>query len=312
MLNLSYTKSVSLTEQLHRIDELRKELLLLPLSPVDELGFQWEAQLNLIHYLLGFGGILVEKDQIKSYLSPMGNRNPHPHQMLIESYKRAYDYLYHHWLVSPKPVTTEALVDFYRETYGTVPQLTGDNSLNTSLRYIQVNPEHPVIQAALAQILILTLSPFGEYNEQFAQLVLLLFLYKYGYDMRRLPVYVSFFYRDIVTYKDMVIQTSRLQNVTAWLEYVSRAVIDELQKTVTRLKSPREQAGREADSFNLNERQHAIIALFNQPGIRVSNKMVQRKFKVSQITASRDLAKLTKLGVVFPIGKGRSTYYTKV
>lgn len=312
MQNLSYTKSVGLTEQLHKIDDLRRELLLIPLSPMDELALQWEAQLSLIHYLLGLGGVMVEKDHIKEYLSPLGQKQPHPHQALIESYKHAHDYLYHNWLVTSKPVTAEALSDFYQAIYNTPPPLT-DDTLNTSLRYIQVNPEHPVIQAALAQILILTTSPFGENSEQFAQLILLLFLYKYGYDMRRMPVLAAFFYRDIVNYKNMVIQTSRQQNVTAWLEYVSQGVIDELQKTLTLLHSPREQmlnAGKEL--FELNERQQAIIALFNQPGVKVSNKTVQRKFKVSQITASRDLAKLTTLGIVFPIGKGRSTYYTKV
>lgn len=311
MPNLSYTKSLELTEQLHKIDDLRAEVLLVPLSPADELAFQWEAQLNLIHYLLALGGVMVEKDHIRDYLSPLGQRAAHPHQALIESYKHAYDYLYHNWLVTPKPVTADALVEFYRATYDRMPDLTAD-SLNTSLRYIQVNPEHPVIQAALAQILLLTLPPFGDHHEQFAQLVLLLFLYKYGYDMRRLPVFTAFFYRDIVAYKDMVIQTARQPNVTAWLEYVSRGVIDELQRTVTLLKSPREQTGREKELFTLNERQQAIITLFSQPGIKISNKIVQRKFKVSQITASRDLAKLTTLGIVFPIGKGRSTYYTKV
>ncbi|MCX6732604.1 MAG: hypothetical protein NTV98_03635 [Candidatus Roizmanbacteria bacterium] len=52
--------------------------------------------------------------------------------------------------------------------------------------------------------------------------------------------------------------------------------------------------------------------LFSTPGAKVSNRMVQKKFKVSQITASRDLAKLADSGLIFAIGKGRSTYYTKV
>jgi len=35
-------------------------------------------------------------------------------------------------------------------------------------------------------------------------------------------------------------------------------------------------------------------------------------FKVSQITASRDLSKLGALGLLFIHGKGRSVYYTKI
>ncbi len=44
----------------------------------------------------------------------------------------------------------------------------------------------------------------------------------------------------------------------------------------------------------------------------ITNKKVQKLFKVSQITASRDLAKLASVGLLFTHGKGRSVYYTKV
>lgn len=311
MQNLSYTKSVTLTEQLTKIDELRSQLLLTPLSPVDELACQWEAELSLIHYSMALNGVVVDKDHIETYLTPIGNKKPNPHEDLILSFKNAYDYLYHHWLVSSEPVTTTALIDFYNLIFKGRFQID-EKTFETSLKYIQVNPEHPVIQAALAQILILTLNPFSENNEQFSQLVFLLFLYKYGYDMRRMPTYVEYFYHNLASYKDLIAKISRQQNVTLWLEYIASVVISQLQKTVTHLKSRREISSFNQELFTLNDRQKGILSLFSQPGFKISNKMVQRKFKVSQITASRDLAKLTALGAVFPLGKGRSTYYTKV
>jgi len=311
MQNLSYTKSVTLTEELSKIDELRKELLLYPLSPVEELQLQWEAELERIHYLLALNGIAVSKEHIQSFLTPIGTKTPHPHENLILSFKKAHDYLYHHWLVTKKSVTTDDLIVFYNEIFKGTFQID-TNTLETSLRYIQVNPEHPVIQAALAQILILTLNPFSDYNEQFSQLVFLLFLYKYGYDMKRLPIYAQYFYHNISSYKDLILKTTRQQNVTMWLEYVASAVIHQLQKTVQMLKSNREEISFNQDMFDLNDRQHAILTLFSMPDAKITNKIVQRKFKVSQITASRDLAKLSSLGIIFSIGKGRSTYYTKV
>ncbi len=67
-----------------------------------------------------------------------------------------------------------------------------------------------------------------------------------------------------------------------------------------------------ADSFfDLNERQKEIISLVDKPNSKISNKHVQKIFNVSQITASRDLAKLASLGLLFAISKGRSTFYTK-
>jgi Fic family protein len=53
------------------------------------------------------------------------------------------------------------------------------------------------------------------------------------------------------------------------------------------------------------------MAIVDRPGTRITNKMVQKHFKVSQITASRELAKLATLGLIISIGKGRSIYYTK-
>ncbi|OGK57462.1 hypothetical protein A3H83_03340 [Candidatus Roizmanbacteria bacterium RIFCSPLOWO2_02_FULL_39_8] len=63
--------------------------------------------------------------------------------------------------------------------------------------------------------------------------------------------------------------------------------------------------------LSLNSRQREIIQMLEDPKSRITNKQVQKKFSVSQITASRDLAKLTIVGVLFSHGKGRSTWYSK-
>ncbi len=64
--------------------------------------------------------------------------------------------------------------------------------------------------------------------------------------------------------------------------------------------------------FELNDRQTSILNMLDLPQGSITNRKIQKAYKVSQITASRDLAKLTTLGFLFSHGKGRSVYYTKV
>ena len=64
--------------------------------------------------------------------------------------------------------------------------------------------------------------------------------------------------------------------------------------------------------FDLTERQKEIVRLSAHPEATLTNASLQKRFSVSQITASRDLARLTGLGLLFAHGRGRSIYYTKV
>jgi len=313
MKSLSYTRSVALTTSIQTLDELHNQLLLIPLAPSSEIQLQWESSIQKIHYLLALAGKSVSPLQISNHLLHLDPKNPTPFKTEIESYRNSFDYLYHQWLVNSKVVEPSDLLEFY-QTIFPKETLTGDgDELKASLQYIQINPEHPIIQAALAQILILSLSPFSAYNEQFSHLVFLLFMYKYGYDLRRLPVYEEQCVLDLTNYKNMILQSNRLDNVTPWLEYVCGRSIIAVEKTLTIVQQQKNNPTLSYTTlFALNDRQQQIINIFNAPGAKVSNRLIQRKFKVSQITASRDLAKLADSGLIFAIGKGRSTYYTKV
>jgi len=320
MKSLSYTRSLNLTSSLQRLDELHKQLLLIPLAPSTELQLQWEAGTQKIQYLLALAGTVVAPDG--KVISPTligelllhGDTKYTPiFKEEVVSYRSALDYLYRHWLVNPKVITLDDLLAFYQTIFPKETLIGDEVELTSSLQYIQINPEHPLIQAALAQILVLSLSPFSAHNEQFSHLVFLLFMYKFGYDLRRLPVYEEQYVLDITNYKNMILQSHRLENVTPWLEYVCQRVIIAAQKTVEKVQQEKNNPSHSnAALFALADRQQLIMNLFNAPGIKVSNRMVQKKFRVSQITASRDLAKLADSGLIFAIGKGRSTYYTKI
>lgn len=311
MKNFSYTRTPELNQKLLKIEELRKELLLKPMSPKTELSFQWMNILNFIHYSFSLTGVILPNNHIQKLLSPEGKKQLTNHEKMVISYKNGLDYLYHNWLVNTEPVTAQSFIELYESAFiGSLKISTQD--LDHALKYIQINPEYPVIQAALAQFMTLDLYPFSENNELFAHLVFLMFLYKTGYDFRRMITLEEYFFKDIAHYKDLITKLRRQPNITEWLEYITSGIVIQLTECIKNISIEKQTPSLIPYSLQLNERQQEIVKLLEQPGLKINNAMVQKLYKVSQITASRDLAKLTTLGLLFPLGKGRSTYYTKV
>jgi len=311
MKNYSYTKTPELNGQLTRIEELRKELLLKPLSPKIELKLQWQSLIKMIHFSLAITGNIIPEDHIQKFISPEGKKQLTSKEKEVVTYKQGLDYLYHNWLVNDEQITSKSIITLYQTVFeGSLR--ASESEMNNSLRYIQINPEHPVIQAALAQLMIFDLYPFSQNNELFSHLVFLMFLYKNGYDFRRMVVIEELFFKDLATFKNLIAKMRRQANVTGWLEYITTNCVAQLTNVLKTIAIEKQSPSPVSYNLQLNDRQQQITNFLSQPGTKINNALVQKMFKVSQITASRDLAKLTSLGLVFPLGKGRSTYYTKV
>ncbi len=107
-------------------------------------------------------------------------------------------------------------------------------------------------------------------------------------------------------------QSMRENNATAWLEFVVEAATHQLTKLLKYISSKEYEFPTDNSLVELNERQKSVLATLTEPGSKISNREIQKHFKVSPITAARDLAKLTQFGFVVPLGRGRSTYYTKI
>lgn len=311
MKNFSYTKTPELSEKLRDVEELRRDLLLKPLSPRTEMNFQWQSLIRLIHFSLTIVGTVVSEEQIQKLLSPEGKKQLNPRDKEVIAYKRGLDYLYHNWLVNDEQVNALSIVALYNEVFDGALK-SSESDINNALSYIQINPEHPLIQAALGQLIILDLYPFSKHNELFSHLVFLMFLYKNGYDFRRMVVIEELFYKDLVSFNNLISKMRRQANVTEWLEYVASNFVSQLRNVIKAVSYEKQFLTHSTHNIQLHERQQQILDYLSQPNIRINNTAVQKMFKISQITASRDLSKLTSLGLVFPLGRGRSTYYTKV
>lgn len=311
MRAFSYTKTPYLLEQIEKTEDLRKKLLLTPLSLKDISFFRWRALIDRIHYSFLLKGTSRDKKAIEELLQPRSLTHATTVQKEIVRYKKALDYMYYTWLVTPSPITIASLQEVHDVLYADRLKLQ-DNELHYNLRYIQTNPDNPLIQAGMAYIMFLTHGQMSKEAPLMSFAAPLLFLYKAGYDYRQFLVLEEYFSHHNDRYHRLITESMRDANVTGWLEFVVEAAEYQLNKILTNISSKDFNMDSAHAVLDLNERQRAILASLDEPGSKISNKIIQKSYKISAITAARDLAKLSNLGFLFPIGKGRSTYYTKV
>jgi hypothetical protein len=311
MNDFSYTITPFFNKQLEEIEIQRQKILLTMVSPKDEIRLRWETTINRIYYSFLIRKESLRKSEIIELLNPEGKKNLTSKQRQIIVYKKAYDYLIQKWTINSSSINTETVKYLAEILLIDSSSLSGVNVKNF-LSFIQINPEHPIVQAALAYILIIQNLPEKEGNEQLAGLLSMLILYKNGYDFRGLVNLEEYFFHDQITYRQNLLDNIKNTNISSFIEYYILAMESQVKKAVTKLSERNFEISYPSDFFKITERQQAILALLDQPGLRLTNKKIQSAFKVSQITSSRDLAKLASLGLIFPFGKGRSTYYTKV
>ena len=161
----------------------------------------------------------------------------------------------------------------------------------------------------MAKIIFFSLNAFSKDNEPFSDLIFTLFLYKYGYDFRRIVAYEEYFLKDRDSFQETISLAIKKQNLTQWLEYFTSGLIKQLENTINEIKLKKIDR---STTFHLNERQKQILFLFEEPNKKITNKIVMKEFKISPVTAARDLSKLANLNLILMVGKGRSTYYLKV
>ena len=154
---------------------------------------------------------------------------------------------------------------------------------------------------------------FSDHNSQISCLASLLFLYKYGCDFRGFLAYETEWAQEENNYKENKKRALSAGNFTLWLEYFAGCILKQADSLVQSIEKPKTQTLDLRTSFwELNERQKSILNYLDSPLGTITNRQIQKRFKTSQITASRDLAKLTNLRYLFSHGKGRSVYYTKI
>jgi len=317
MLNISYNISPKLQEHLGKIEELRKQILLNPILPTKELQLRWEATFNRIYYSLKLAGNSLKRESMLKLLSEVTHKKASNDQKAVLKYKDALNYISQNWQGSQNTVDAKALIDLHRLIGGNGRLRVPQAGLQRLLDYLQTRTENPIIQAAIVAIEMEKMQLFTEYNNLIAHLTADLFLYKYGYDFKGFLAYEAAWIQDenppAGGFKENHERALSSLSLTLWLEYFAESVLKQLEIIIQSINKPRSGIAELKESFwRLNERQKSILSFLDQPQATITNRQIQKKHKISQITASRDLAKLTNLGHLFSHGKGRSVYYTKI
>jgi len=318
MVDLTYNVSDKLKSYLDISEDIRKRILLAPISPKVELRLKWEANLERIKWSLSLLDDTLSKSDIFQLLSKAPKRKLTSQEKNIIDQRKAFSYIREDWLVSNKTVTMATIKKLYdiscRPTLGKMAGLTqySEKNMQAVLDYLQNGQENPIIQAGIAQIQLIKTRLFDNGNGRISRLLSYLLLYKNGYDAREMVILDEFYRKDLMSFKKAIETALAQKNLTYWLEYFSYGMMVQLKKALDIINNEKFQQDLPAAFWKINDRHRDIVRYLEQPGLRITNKNVQKMFGVSQITASRDLAKLSNLGLLFPHGKGRSVYYTRV
>lgn len=311
MLNIGYNVSSRLNEYLSKIENLRKQILLKPISPKTELKLRWEAMFNRTYACLKLSGNpLTDKDILKILTENM-HKKMSSLEMEAMKYKKSQDFIFQNWLGSNHPIDAQAILDLSK-IIGNTKLRVPKAGLGHLLDYLQARPDSPIVKSAIIYIEMHKMRLFSDHNFQIACLAPLLFLYKYGYDFRGFLAYETEWIKNANDYTANYTHALRSTSLTLWLEYFAKSILNQAEKIVQSIEKPSHVLDIKESFWKLNERQKSILPLLDSPQATLTNRQIQKIFKTSQITASRDLSKLTKLGFLFSHGKGRSVYYTKI
>jgi hypothetical protein len=313
MLSFSYTIALQLRENLNIVNRLRTQILSFPLPPKTETKLAWEGIAIRTWATLSLAGLDAPKHEVATILAnPVGRTTA---ITSIIGLRSAYDFIHSQWRANPLPVSIAALETLFTLAYphpnDTRLFTIVEPSLKELLSYVDAQEEHPVVQAAIAHIHILTITELPEPGV-FARLVHYLFLAKFGFDIRGWITPERVWQVDGATYTRIIDAYRRDHTLTQWIEYIAQSMQTNLETLAADIRESRFHIEYPASFWNLSDRQKEILSLMAAPNTTITNRQVHKRFKVSQITASRDLAKLTSLGLLYPHGKGRAVYYTKI
>lgn len=317
MTPIAYTITPYLLRYLDRLESVRRQFLLYPLSPPRELGMKFQATIDRVHFGLSLTDEHVHPDKIKTILAnqivfAMQHKekyNDH-FQTITLQYKRSLDYIKREWHLSNQSISSQTLMHLYSLT-GTEESIIPEKELQDIIAYLHTSDDNPFVQAALAKLQMRRLLPDTKHTELFSTMSSYLFLYQSGMDCRDLLVLEKPWAEERKLFNGFYATAIARPNVTGWIEYFIKTVCISLETqyqsfTQMTAKVEEEKIGK------LNERQKVIMTLVDDPKAIITNRTIQRIFHISAITASRDLAHLTMLGLLIQQGKGRSVRYTRI
>lgn len=311
MSGFSYNISEKLEKILITIDRHRTVILTTPISPRNELKLRFEAQIDRLYAIFKFGEVEIPKSEIIKLLSGKRDKKISGAGQQILDFKSGFDAINCDWQVSDRNVSLRTVENLFATVNRRLRFTANRDEIKNLLDFLQSSKEHPVVLSGIAAFQYEAIGSGGFAEGKIARLLSYLYLNKSGYDFRGLLKIEEGFLADRDNFREIFSQTLKSRNLTMFLEYFAKGISEQLAEAEKDAAEVRLHLNIPAGNFDINDRQKEILVLFEQPDMSLTNRKVQKLFSVSQITASRDLAGLATLGLIFAYGKGRSVHYTK-
>lgn len=310
----SYTRTGEIILNLRRFDEVRKDILVTPLPPRKDLQMKWEATLSRINAAYEIEGNKIGMDTIKNAIANAQPKLAIKEYQSVSNLYSALEFIRNEWTMNSSLVTTSDVRQIYKflaESNSAYKSKLTLESMDWLLKYVQEEKEHPVIQSGIIFLQTTRIEPFAELNSLLALLLAYLFLYKHGYNFNDWIVIGENWVNNPANMSKAKQVGFESGNFTPWLSFYVQHLQGQLNSIKLRLAKDLADSKSSETLWELNERQKYILRFLANPNNIITNKNVQTLFKISQITASRDLAKLLAMGYIISRGKGRAVSYIK-
>lgn len=297
---------------------LRNQILTTALTRQTEQRLMFRSTMQTIHSSLTLAGISITHDEILAILMTP-KYAPSSTGVAVLSYHNALKWITQHWLGNSQTVSVgdlQVLATLLVSRSARIDRLfvQNNNDIDSLTTYITSHKDHPIILAGLVHAHFLT-HPLGPIdNGRFARIAHTLIVSQYGYTLRGLAMHGVEPY-DIRAYSFAQSTIKQYGQCTQWLEYIANTIemtYKRLQLTITRDMRSSPKLDRIDRASQLSKREEDILMVLLLPTTKITNRQIQRQFHISPMTANRHLKKLTSVGFLYPHGKGRSVYYTKI
>ena len=165
---------------------------------------------------------------------------------------------------------------------------------------------HPVLVAGIAQFQLVHIHPFIDGNGRTARLLSTLWLYRTGYDFKKLFTISEYYDRDRTAYYRVLQEVrERAMDLTGWLEYFTEGLATQVREVQQRGESVirRDVVISKAQRAGLKERPVSVLAFLLEQR-RGTVAECEAALKQNRRTLQRDLRLLVERGFVREVGTG--------
>lgn len=178
---------------------------------------------------------------------------------------------------------------------------------------------HPVIRAAIAHYVLVTIHPFIEGNGRSTRAYANLIMMREGYDLKRFFAIEEHFDRDLDRYYDAFFSVDTQggsisdRDLTSWIEYFTEVVAAELTKIkekVRKISIDTRLRVKIGEQVALSARQMKLIEYVSENGKVGMKDLKDLMPMISEDTVLRDLKDLMKKGILEKEGSTKASAYS--